>query len=179
MLCIHSSNFFFTHIYSGIMAHPILLPASFPVAEYIAEFKPSGTVALRTYRSEGWEIHEYNLSQGPLRMAVNAGSLMLQPPGVFHTPETIIIDLNDPAAEVSMLRHLAGGDLNIIGADDLSYECVGGSQPNAELHRFELSLCPIELYLETNGGARKLHVTFDNPPGSTAPGYTRLAAIPH
>ncbi len=160
------------------MAHPILLPASFPVSEFITEFKHPGVIALRTHRPDGWEIHEYDLAQqGPLRMAVVAGSVVLQPTGKFNMPETIVLDLDNPGSEVSLLRHLSAGDLEIIGADDLSYECVGGGQPNPELHRFLLSICPVEMHLETAAGARLLHVTFDNPPGSMATGYTRLSAV--
>ena len=172
-----SSGLSSIHIFSGLMAHPIVLPASFPVSEYLAEFQNPGTIVLRTYRPEGWETHTYDLiQQGPVRMAVNAGIVLMQPPGVFHAPETVTLDLDDPGAEVSLLRHLSTGDLEIIGADDLSYECVGGN-PHTELHRFILSSCPVELRIDIAGGARMLHITFDNPLGNPISGYTRLSAV--
>lgn len=158
------------------MAHPIVLPAFFPVSEYLAEFVQPGAIVLRTYKPDGWEAYTYDLiAQGPVRMAVSEGTIVMQKPSVFSAPETIVIDLNEPGSEASLLR-LSTNDIGIIGADDLSYECVGGA-PQSDRHCFALSVCPVELRVEAAGGTRKLHVTFDSPLGLLPLGYTRLSAV--
>lgn len=160
------------------MAHSIFLPASFPIAQYIAEFQHPGFLAFHKDVAGNIEMFRYDIiQQGPVRLSVHAGSVELQPPGAFNAPETITINLDEPGAEVALLRHVSHPGTGIIGADDLDYECVGG-QSHPDVYRFLLSICPVQVHIDISTGVRLLHVTFDNPPGNVATGYSHMKAVP-
>lgn len=160
------------------MSQPVIVPSSFPLEDFSFEFASNNRIILYNSKTPLAGPLEYNLvSQGPVRIHTDGQSIFLTP--VNGATGEVTIDLGNPGAEVTFLKRTGIKDLELIGADDLSYEIVNGSTPEPpirEVHRFSLSVCPVELHAVTVDQKQCILMKYSGN-GNGTPGYTRLTHI--
>jgi hypothetical protein len=163
------------------MSQPVSLPSSFPLEDFSFEFAPGSKIILYNNKIPSAGPFEYNLvAQGPVRIHTDGQSIFLGPTNGANSEVTI--DLGNPRAEVTFFKRTGIRDLELIGADDLSYEIVSNDPPvNSgppirEVHRFSLSVCPVELHAVSVDEKYRILMKYSGN-GSSTPGYTRLTHI--
>lgn len=163
------------------MSQSVNVPSSFPLEDFSFEFAPGSKIILYNSKMPSAGPLEYNLvSQGPVRIHTDGQSIFLTPTNGANSEVTI--DLGNPRAEITFFKRTGIKDLELIGADDLSYEIVNSNPPVSsgppirEVHRFCLSVCPVELHAVATDQKQHILMKYTGNGGST-PGYTRLTHI--
>lgn len=160
------------------MPQPVIIPSSFALDTFSFEFSPDNKIVLHNCAVPAEGPLEYDLmSQGPVRLHTDGHSIFLTP--VNGATGEVKIDLGNPGAEIAFFKRTGMHDIELIGADDLSYELVMPDPPGPplrEVHRFNLSVCPVELHAVTAGQQQCIIMKYTGN-GTGTPGYTRLTHI--